>query len=75
MTSTDKMRRGIIEKFQKGDGFDVLILSPEVVGMGLTLTEPIMSSIMEDGGVRRKKLKRTTASIESVRRKMLISIT
>ena len=35
----EKTRRGIINKFQKSSGFDVLILSPEVAGMGLTLTE------------------------------------
>lgn len=35
----EKTRRGILDKFKNGHGFDVLILSPEVAGMGLTLTE------------------------------------
>lgn len=39
LTGADKTRRGIIERFRKSQGFDVLILSPEVAGMGLTLTE------------------------------------
>jgi SNF2 family DNA or RNA helicase len=39
LTSADKTRRGIIERFQNSEGFNVLILSPEVAGMGLTLTE------------------------------------
>lgn len=39
ISGADKTRRGIIERFQKAPGFDVLILSPEVAGMGLTLTE------------------------------------
>jgi SNF2 family DNA or RNA helicase len=35
----DRTRRGIIDRFRKSAGFDVLILSPDVAGMGLTLTE------------------------------------
>lgn len=40
-SSTDqpKTRKGIISRFRESSGFDVLILSPEVAGMGLTLTE------------------------------------
>lgn len=32
-------RRAIIDRFRESDGFNVLILSPDVAGMGLTLTE------------------------------------
>lgn len=32
-------RKAIIERFRKSSGFNVLILSPEVAGTGLTLTE------------------------------------
>ena len=39
VSGADNTRRGIISKFQNSIGFDVLILSPEVAGMGLTLTE------------------------------------
>lgn len=35
----DRTRKGIINRFRKSSGFDVLILSPDVAGMGLTLTE------------------------------------
>lgn len=34
-----RTRKGIIESFQGGAGFDALILSPEVAGVGLTITE------------------------------------
>lgn len=34
-----KSRKAIISRFRESSGFDVLILSPEVAGMGLTLTE------------------------------------
>lgn len=34
-----KTRKAIISRFRESTGFDVLILSPEVAGMGLTLTE------------------------------------
>lgn len=34
-----KTRKAIISRFRESSGFDVLILSPEVAGMGLTLTE------------------------------------
>lgn len=35
----DKTRRGIVNRFRETGGFDVLILSPDVAGMGLTLIE------------------------------------
>lgn len=34
-----KTRQSIISRFRESSGFDVLILSPEVAGVGLTLTE------------------------------------
>ncbi|MBK9173210.1 MAG: DEAD/DEAH box helicase [Chloracidobacterium sp.] len=34
-----KTRKAIVSRFRESVGFDVLILSPEVAGMGLTLTE------------------------------------
>lgn len=34
-----RTRKAIISRFRESIGFDVLILSPEVAGMGLTLTE------------------------------------
>jgi SNF2 family DNA or RNA helicase len=34
-----KTRKAIISRFRESNGFDVLILSPEVAGMGLTLIE------------------------------------
>jgi hypothetical protein len=34
-----KTRRQILERFRRATGFDVLILSPDVAGIGLTITE------------------------------------
>ncbi len=34
-----KTRKAILARFRESQGFDVLILSPDVAGMGLTLTE------------------------------------
>ena len=34
-----KSRRGIVDGFRKSPGFDVLILSPDVAGIGLTIVE------------------------------------
>ena len=37
--SSNNTRKNIIHRFQKSNGFNVLILSPEVAGIGLTITE------------------------------------
>lgn len=37
--STKRTRQGIINRFRESNGFNVLILSPEVAGIGLTIIE------------------------------------
>lgn len=37
--SSNKTRSGIIQTFKEKEGFNILILSPDVAGMGLTLVE------------------------------------
>ncbi len=37
--SAQRSRRGIVERFRQSEGFNVIVLSPEVAGVGLTLVE------------------------------------
>lgn len=38
-TAAQGTRKGIVKRFRESDGFNVLILSPDVAGIGLTLVE------------------------------------
>ena len=37
--SMKRSRKGIIDRFRQTEGFNVIILSPDVAGIGLTITE------------------------------------
>lgn len=69
--SGNHTRKAIVNRFRESRGFNVLVLSPDVAGIGLTLVEAqTTSSITGVGGIQPKSHKQRTASTGSARRRM-----